>query len=81
MLREGGVEAEEGIAENRWYPIRSPEDWWTIVLGSGRREAIEHLTATQVIAVKKANLVFVRDHRITRLETNALHAIATKKSN
>jgi ubiquinone/menaquinone biosynthesis C-methylase UbiE len=81
MLREGGVEAEEVIAENRWHPIRSPEDWWTIVLGSGRREAIEHLTATQVTAVKKANLAFVRDHRITRLETNALHAIATKKSN
>ena len=33
MLREGGVGAVEVIAENRWHPIRSPEDWWTIVLG------------------------------------------------
>ena len=81
MLREGGVEAEEVIAENRWHPIRSPEDWWTIVLGSGRRGAIEQLTPAEVTAVKEANLAFVRDHRITRLETNALHAIATKKSN
>jgi hypothetical protein len=81
MLQEGGVEAEEVIAENRWRPIRSPEDWWTIVLGSGRRGAVEQLTPTDVAALKEANLTFIRDHRITRLETNALHAIATKKSN
>lgn len=81
MLREGGVEAEEVIAENRSHPIRSAEDWWTIVLGSGRREAIEQLTPTEVTVVKKVNLAFVRDHRITSLETTALHAIATKKSN
>ena len=81
MLREGGVEAEEVIAENKWHPIRSPEDWWTIVLGSRRREAIERLTPAEVTAVKEINLAFIRDRRITRLETNALHAIATKKAN
>jgi hypothetical protein len=43
MLLEGGVEADEAIAENRWHPTRSPEDWWTIVLGSRRRGAIEQL--------------------------------------
>jgi SAM-dependent methyltransferase len=81
MLRKGGVEAEEVIAENTWHPIRSPEDWWTIVLGSVRRAAIEQLTPTELTAVKEANLAFIRDHRITTLETNALHAIATKESN
>jgi ubiquinone/menaquinone biosynthesis C-methylase UbiE len=81
MLREGGVEAGEVIAENKWHPIRSPEDWWTIVLGSARRRAIEQLTPSEVTAVKEANLAFIRDRRITRLETNALHAIAIKKSN
>jgi ubiquinone/menaquinone biosynthesis C-methylase UbiE len=80
MLREGGVEAEELIAEDRWHPIRSPEDWWTIILGSGRRGAIELLTPAEVTAVKETNLAFIRDRRITRLETSALHAIATKKS-
>ena len=52
-----------------------------IVLGSGYRGTIEQLTPTEVTAVKEANLAFVRDHEITRLETNALYAIATKKSN
>jgi len=80
LLRAAGVEAAEVIAENKWHPIRSPEDWWTIVLGSGRRGAIEQLSPAEVAVVKETNLAFIRDRRITRLETNALHAIATKKS-
>ena len=78
MLRDGGAEAVEVIAENKWHPIRSPEDWWTIVLGSGRRKGIERLTPEEVTAVKETNLAFIRDRRITRLETSALQAIATK---
>ena len=78
MLRDGGAEAVEVIAENKWHPIRSPEDWWTIVLGSGRRKGIERLTPQEVTAVRETNLAFIRDRRITRLETSALQAIATK---
>jgi hypothetical protein len=48
---------------------------------SSRRGGIEHLTPTEVTAVREANLAFVRDNSITRLETNALQAVATKKSN
>ena len=81
MLRQGGVEAGAVMAENRWHPFRSPEDWWTIVLGSGYRGTVEQLTPTELTAVREANLAFIRDHGITRLETNALYAIATKTSN
>jgi ubiquinone/menaquinone biosynthesis C-methylase UbiE len=81
MLRQGGVEAAVVMAETRWHPIGSPEDWWTIVLGSGYRGTIEQLTPTELTAVREANLAFVRDHGITSLEMNALYAIATKKSN
>src|ERR1700746_2094615 len=34
ILDEAGVASPEIIAENRLHPIKSPEDWWTIVLGS-----------------------------------------------
>src|SRR5215469_4602465 len=78
MLRDGGAKAVELIAENKWHPISSPEDWWTIVLGSGRRKGIEQLTPEEVTAVRETNLAFIRDRRITRLETSALQAIATK---
>jgi len=43
ILDEGGVVPPKIIAENRFHPINSAEDWWTIVLGSGYRGTIEQL--------------------------------------
>lgn len=80
MLREEGVEADAVTAENRWHPIQLPEGWWTIVLGSGYRGTVEQLPRPSWATVKEANVAFVSGHKITRLETNALYAIATKKS-
>ena len=80
MLQEGGVDPEEVTTENRWHPLNSHEDWWTIALGSGYRGTIEQLSATERVAVREANLTFIRDYGIVRLEANALYAVATKKA-
>jgi len=79
MLNHGGVEPDEVITENRWHPLRSPDDWWTIVMGTGHRGTIERLSLPERTAVREANLAFIRDHGIDRLPTNALYAVATKK--
>ena len=65
-------------AENRLHPINSAEDWWTIVLGSGYRGTIEQLNRVEREKVKEANLAFVRDEKISAVETNVLYAFATK---
>ena len=44
VLDEAGVASPKIIPENRLHPIKSAEDWWTIVLGSGYRGTIEQLT-------------------------------------
>jgi hypothetical protein len=80
MLGKGGVDPEEVRAENRWHPLRSREDWWTIAMGSGYRGTIEQLSTAERATVREANLTFIRDHGIIRLETNALYAVATKKN-
>jgi hypothetical protein len=79
MLGTEGVDPEEVIAENRCHALTCPEDWWTIAMGSGYRGTIEQLSATERVAVREANLNFIRDHGIISLETNALYAVATKK--
>jgi SAM-dependent methyltransferase len=79
MLRNGGVDPDEVITENRWHPLRSPDDWWTIVMGTGYRGTVERLSSAERAAVRDANLAFVRDHGIVRVQTNALYAVATKK--
>ena len=48
-------------------------------MGSGYRGTIEQLSAAEKTVVKEATLVFIRDHGIVRVETNAVYAIATKK--
>jgi ubiquinone/menaquinone biosynthesis C-methylase UbiE len=78
ILKEGGVESPKIIAENRSHPIHSAEDWWTILLGSGYRGTIEQLSQTDRERVKEANLAFIRDERISSIETNVLYALATK---
>ena len=78
ILDEGGVASPKIIAENRLHPIKSAEDWWTIVLGSGYRGTIEQLTLTERQKVKEANLAFIHDENISAIETNALYALATK---
>src|SRR4029453_9457986 len=78
ILNEAGVASPKIIAENRLHPIKSAEDWWTIVLGSGYRGTIEQLTQQERENVKEANLAFIRDENISAVETNVLYAIATK---
>jgi SAM-dependent methyltransferase len=78
ILDEGGVASPKITAENRLHTINSPDDWWTIVLGSGYRGTIEQLALVERQKVKEANLAFVRDEEISAVETNVLYALATK---
>jgi ubiquinone/menaquinone biosynthesis C-methylase UbiE len=78
ILKEGGVESPKIIAENRSHPIHSAEDWWTILLGSGYRGTIEQLILPERRNVKEANLAFIRDEKISAIETNVLYALARK---
>jgi ubiquinone/menaquinone biosynthesis C-methylase UbiE len=78
ILDEAGVASVKITAENRLHPIKAAEDWWTIVLGSGYRGTIEQLNLVERQKVKKANLAFIRDEKISAVETNVLYALATK---
>ena len=78
IMKEGGVESAKIAEENRLHPISSAEDWWTIVLGSGYRGTIEQLNPSERERVKEANLAFLRDEKISAIETNVLYALATK---
>jgi len=78
IMREAGVESAKIADENRLHPISSVEDWWTIVLGSGYRGTIEQLNPLERERVKEANLAFIRDDKISAIETNVLYALATK---
>src|SRR6516162_2736557 len=78
ILDEGEVGSPKKTAENRLHTINSPDDWWTIVLGSGYRGTIEVLTQAEQDKVKEAKLAFIRNENISAVETNVLYARAIK---
>ncbi|HXY25675.1 MAG TPA: class I SAM-dependent methyltransferase [Candidatus Acidoferrum sp.] len=78
MLLEAGVTADEVHAESDHQPLESPEDFWTIVLGSGYRGTIEQLDPAARERVRRAVLHGLSELKPRSVETNAVYAIARK---
>ncbi len=78
LLNEAGVSAAEVIAERGEQRLSIPEDWWTIVLGSGLRWTVEQLGREAAERVRRHNLAWARDNAVDAVETNVIYAVATK---
>ena len=78
IFDQAGIASPTITREDRLHPINSAEDWWTIVLGSGYRGTIEQLDLPERQKVQEANLAFIRDEKISAIETNVLYAFAAK---
>jgi ubiquinone/menaquinone biosynthesis C-methylase UbiE len=79
MLRAGGVDEPRIELEVGTQALRSPEDFWTIALGSGYRGTIDQLDSAACERVRQATLAALRAHDVHEVETNAIAAIATKR--
>ena len=60
--------------------LRTPEDFWTIVLGSGLRWTIDQLGAELAREVKHEVLDRLTAKGVERIETNVIYAVAEKLS-
>jgi ubiquinone/menaquinone biosynthesis C-methylase UbiE len=80
LLQDGGVRDAEVTAEDGFQLLRSAEDWWTIVLGSGLRWTVEQMGPESAARVRGDNVSWLRENKINRVETNAIYAIGTKRS-
>jgi SAM-dependent methyltransferase len=78
LLHDAGVVAVDVVAEDGRQRLSTPEDWWTIVLGSGLRWTVEQLGAEGAGRVRSDNLAWARDHAVDAVETNVIYALATK---
>ena len=78
LLLEAGIAKAEISAEPSRQRLRSAEDWWTVVLGSGFRWTVEQLGHAMAEQVRAANLAQIRANGIDSIETNAIFAVARK---
>jgi ubiquinone/menaquinone biosynthesis C-methylase UbiE len=75
LLAECGVTNLDVATEPGSHPLGSPEDWWTIIMGSGYRSTVEALSPPTRERVKVATIEAVRRERIQELRTDVIYAI------
>jgi len=78
LLSDGGIVNSEIAAETGRQPLETPEDWWTVVLGSGYRWTVEQMAPEEAARVKSANLETLRNNGVESIETNVVYAVAQK---
>jgi len=78
LLRDSGATNIDVIGEDGSQALRTPEDWWTIALGSGLRWAIDQMGPKTAARMQADNVNWLRENKIGRLETNAIYAVGHK---
>jgi ubiquinone/menaquinone biosynthesis C-methylase UbiE len=78
LFLSAGAAAPEIIPEMRSHRLRSPEDWWPMVLGTGYRGTIEQLEPAARDRVREACLAFIRTSGVGSVEANVLYGAARK---
>jgi ubiquinone/menaquinone biosynthesis C-methylase UbiE len=64
--------------ETSQQPLKTVEDWWTIVLGSGFVWTVEQMGEHTAKLVREDNLNTLRAQAAMFVETNAIYAVARK---
>jgi ubiquinone/menaquinone biosynthesis C-methylase UbiE len=78
LCRGAGVPSVDVEPEGGYQPLSTPEDFWTIALGSGLRWTIDQLGVQGAEQVKQIVLAWLAAHKVDRLETNVIYAVATR---
>ena len=78
LFTKAGIAEPAIVAEDGRQKLRSPEDWWTMVLGSGYRWTVDQMEPEMAERLRNANLAWIRSHNVTSVETNVIYAVARK---
>jgi ubiquinone/menaquinone biosynthesis C-methylase UbiE len=78
MLLKAGVQTDDVVAESGTQPLSSPEDFWTIAMGSGFRGTIEQFDPDSREHVRRAILDYISHNNVRSVETNAVYAVVRK---
>jgi len=82
LLAQGCVPAAERaevVAESASHSIRTSDDWWALVLGSGYRGTVDQLSPADRAHVQTACAAFIRAERVRSVEANVVYAVARKE--
>jgi len=78
LLVECDVTDPVVVAEPGTHPLNTPEDWWTIILGSGYRSAVDALSPVDRERVRVTTIEAVRREKIREIRADVVYAIARR---
>ena len=78
LLAEAGISNADILAEDGSQDLGSPEDWWTIVIGSGFRSIVDQMGPDLASRLREANIAQIRSRATASVETNVIYAVARK---
>jgi hypothetical protein len=78
LFADSGIGDAQIAAVSGQQLLRSPDEWWTVVLGSGYRWTVEQLDVETAARVRAENLKTMRKRGVQFIETNVIYATATK---
>src|SRR5437773_6321182 len=78
LFADAGVRDVEVIAEEGYQLLRTPENFWTIAMGSGLRWTIDQMGAEAAHGVKQEILDTLIAKGVDRVGTNVIYAVAGK---
>jgi 2-polyprenyl-3-methyl-5-hydroxy-6-metoxy-1,4-benzoquinol methylase len=78
LFSAAGIQDVEIVAEAGIHKLNSPEDWWSMILGSGYRGTVEQLDAADRERVRRENLDFIRGAAVRFVEANVVYAVAVR---
>lgn len=81
VIASAGITGVRMVAERGQHPLNVPEDWWTIVLGSGFRATVDALASVERRAVYEVTMERLHRTRVTAVRVDTVYAICRKARN
>ena len=78
LLHNAGIAPAEITPEEGRQALRTPDEWWTVVLGSGLRATVDAMDTATAERIRQCTVIWLREHNITAIETNVIYAVAVK---
>jgi ubiquinone/menaquinone biosynthesis C-methylase UbiE len=78
LFAAAGALPVEITAAGDTHPLKTAEDWWPMVLGTGYRGTLELMDASDQERVRRENKEFIERENIRSVEANVVYAIAMK---
>lgn len=78
LFHSVGVSDVDVEPEDGYQPLSTPEDFWIIALGSGLRWTIDQLGPGGAEQVRTSVLKWLDAHKVDRVETNVIYAVAAR---